>query len=267
MSKLQPLFNFFKRTLPMPLLVLVLKMNGKLRPAPQQRVFNAFDARVGSPKKILAGPFKGMTYIREARGSELLAKLLGTYELELNGAIDRMIRRQPDLVVDVGCAEGYYAIGLAVRIPAARIVAFDTDRYAQHLLKRLAKLNGVDSRTTPGNFCTPELLQRTIAPALRPSLVCDCEGFEQHLLRPDLAPDLARTDILVELHDAWIPGLQEEIRRRFSATHDIEQIDSRPRKAQDLQVPVNLTPQEIEQVICEARADGRQTWFYMTPRG
>ena len=71
---------------------------------------------------VHAGPFAGMRYVDRSVGSCFIPKLLGTYERELAPKIERICRRQPGLVVDVGAAEGYYAVGLAMRIPEARII-------------------------------------------------------------------------------------------------------------------------------------------------
>ena len=69
--------------------------------------------------QVQTGPFTGMHYIEEARSSALLPKLLGTYEDEspiptleafLAAAVPHRDRH--------GCAEGYYAVGLARRMPA-----------------------------------------------------------------------------------------------------------------------------------------------------
>ncbi len=75
---------------------------------------------------IAAGPFAGMRYLDASSGSVLGAKLLGCYEAELHGVVREVCAMQPDVVVDVGAAEGYYAAGFA-RFPAnaPRVVAFE----------------------------------------------------------------------------------------------------------------------------------------------
>jgi FkbM family methyltransferase len=48
--------------------------------------------------------------------------------------------------VDIGAAEGYYAVGLARSKPDARIVCFEAHKPAHYLLKHLATLNGLQNR-------------------------------------------------------------------------------------------------------------------------
>ena len=79
----------------------------------RRRVFE----RLGRPTTVLNGPFRGMKYLSRAYCSAVLPKLLGTYECELIPAIDRLARSDADRIVDIGAAEGYYAVGLALKVP------------------------------------------------------------------------------------------------------------------------------------------------------
>ena len=63
---------------------------------------------------VQQGPFRGLQYIDNSVGSTLPPKLMGTYERELIWVIDEMISTEPDIIIDIGAAEGYYAVGLAM---------------------------------------------------------------------------------------------------------------------------------------------------------
>ena len=106
------------------------------------------------------GVFKGMRY-PEARssGSALYPKLLGSYERELEPILETICQRPYGQVVDVGCAEGYYAVGLAMRMPSARVYAYDTNAEAIRLCRQLAQANNVENRVITGAFCDRETLR------------------------------------------------------------------------------------------------------------
>src|SRR5215208_3855790 len=72
---------------------------------------------VDTDLKVLSGIFAGMRYVRDAVGGQLYPKLLGTYELELVPVIQALNRKRVARIVDVGAAEGYYAVGLALCNP------------------------------------------------------------------------------------------------------------------------------------------------------
>ena len=100
---------------------------------------------------VQAGPFRGMTFLKESTEAGLAPKLLGCYESELSDVIEKIVARGYRHIIDIGCADGYYAVGLALRLPNASVYAFDTNERAQANCKALAVLNGVADRVTcPG---------------------------------------------------------------------------------------------------------------------
>lgn len=177
--------------------------------------------------RILQGPFAGMEYVSRATEGALTPRLLGAYESELHPALARFAAEAPDCVIDVGCAEGYYAVGLARLMPQATIYAYDIDPAARAACTELASLNGVSHRVVIGERFEPTGFE---AFAGRRCLVMvDIEGAEDDLLRPDLSPALAGMNLIVETHDVYRPGVLERLLERFSPTHDIERLDQQPK--------------------------------------
>jgi lipopolysaccharide biosynthesis glycosyltransferase len=177
--------------------------------------------------RVRSGPFTGMTFLRLPSSGHLGPMLLGAYECELQDALEELIGNAYETVVDVGCAEGYYAVGLARRLPHAAVHAFDIDPHAVALCRELAALNQVDRRVHLHGACTPEGLNTLIdKPTL---LIVDCEGHEIALLDPYRAPRLRQTDMIVELHDFIDPSISTTVTARFAHTHDISIVDVQPR--------------------------------------
>ena len=65
--------------------------------------------------RIAEGFFKGMIYHPVATCGNPGNKLIGTYEKELLPNLIVLHDNPPKCVFDVGAAEGYYAVGCAVR--------------------------------------------------------------------------------------------------------------------------------------------------------
>ncbi len=171
---------------------------------------------------VVQGPFKGMEYVRDATEGAHAARLLGSYESELHGHIEAFAAGGLDCVIDVGCAEGYYAVGLARLMPQVTVHAYDIAASARTACAQLAAKNGVADRVRIGETFTPTDFE---AFADRRCLVImDVEGAEDDLLRPDLSPALARMSLIVETHDAACPGVLARLRSRFAATHLIETV-------------------------------------------
>ena len=213
--------------------------------------------------KILSGPFAGMDYVGEATEGALAPRLLGSYESELHPAIVKFAGEGFDCVVDVGCAEGYYAVGLARLMPGATVYAYDIVEAARRACEELAAKNGVGDRVVVRETFTPEGFE---AFADRKCLVMmDVEGAEDDLLRPDLSPALARMSLIVETHDVYRPGVLARVTERFSATHDIQRLDQQGKSAP---LPDWLAAQgHLDHLIAVWEWRIRPTpWLVMTPK-
>src|SRR5258708_7517445 len=93
--------------------------------------------------RIRSGPFTGMRYGLMAVGSAYIPKLLGIYERELAPLIELVCSQMPECIIDIGAAEGYYAVGLAMRNTSARGIAFEAEEQRRASLLRTAELNEV----------------------------------------------------------------------------------------------------------------------------
>ena len=93
-------------------------------------------------RMVKEGPFKHLKYKDfTSHGSSIYPKLLGSYEAELHEFINLMLSKNLESVVDIGCAEGYYAVGFALKLKDIKVHAFDISEYAQKLCKEMSKLN------------------------------------------------------------------------------------------------------------------------------
>jgi hypothetical protein len=175
-------------------------------------------------ENVQSGPFKGMVYNGvTATECSRLPRLIGYYERTLRPVIDEIISCGYPLVIDVGCAEGYYAVGLAMQMPQTCVWARDTNPKAQANCAQLAALNGVADRVKIGGIIAHGDFD--ICSGQDTIVICDIEGAERKLLDPDKAPGLLQADILVESRECDDAGLTETLQKRFATTHDVERFD------------------------------------------
>ena len=227
--------------------------------------------------RVRCGPFAGMHYPDRAIHSAYLPKLLGSYERELTAVIEEVCARSPELIVDVGAAEGYYAVGFARRNPQARVIAFEATRLGRSALERTARMNGVLTRMRVGGRCHIAELQNALATGIgrprslhgcRAFVICDVEGDEKTLLDPAVVHGLRSAWVLAETHEFVQPGVTEELRQRFSATHRVEEIRQQPRSANEFPyrtLCTALLPRSyLEWAVSEWRPDV-MSWLWMKP--
>jgi SAM-dependent methyltransferase len=178
-------------------------------------------------QRVLSGPFEGMLYRGEVRRSASLPKLLGTYEIELYPTLRSVIEdRRYTRVIDLGCAEGYFLVGLALARTDWSVIGSDASNRALQRAGALATRNGVLSRVQLIGRCDhgqldPLLSENTF-------ILCDIEGAEYELLDPARCPRLAFADLLVEVHEFGHPGLSDELEARFRRTHEAARISICP---------------------------------------
>jgi hypothetical protein len=207
---------------------------------------------------VLHGPFQGMVYpsCTKARRN-LIPKVIGSYEEELQDWIASIRGDRYASIINVGSADGYYSVGLALNNPRTRVVAFDTDPWARHATNALAAENSVRNLEVL-SMCTPEWLTDN---AVDNSLIfADCEGYEAILLDPAKAPVLKHCDMMVETHEQPAPGVKQQLVDRFTKTHLISAIACRERNPDDYPELALIPTDRRKEVISEGR-HGPQTWL------
>jgi hypothetical protein len=207
--------------------------------------------------RVLDGPFKGLRYpSASSLHSCLLPKLLGTYEAELHDPIERLLRSgNYGAIVDVGVAEGYYAVGFAMRCPEARVFAYDIDPISKEMVFEMARTNGVADRVQFGQECTGMTLVELTQQFPRGLLISDSEGYELELLHAEAFAALARWDMLIETHDSLGCNITKELQQRARGIHRVSVIGWRRRAPRDY-----TGGDETARMISLAAMDEGRTW-------
>lgn len=168
---------------------------------------------------VMQGPLQGLDFLPQSAEGCHIAKLLGCYEQPLQPFIEEAINAQYPIILNIGCAEGYYAVGMARRMPNTKVLAFDLNPTAQTTCAELAAKNGVVDRLQVGALFKPE--DFAAYAGQRVLVLCDIEGAEGELLNPQAAPAMAGMDMIVESHECLKPGITQALIERFKATHHI----------------------------------------------
>jgi predicted O-methyltransferase YrrM len=218
---------------------------------------------------VAAGPFAGLKYGDVSQGSAYIPKLLGIYERELTPQVTEIVSLNPKLIVDIGAAEGYYAVGLARLIPSARVIGFEMEFKGRAALSAMAALNSVSDRVEVRGKCEAADLVNALGDETSAVVICDVEGYEVVLLDPVTVPGLSQNAILVELHDFLVPGLRDTIRSRFAATHEITLVTQEIRSREEFPwrtLGTALLPKSyLDWAVSEWRPVVME-WYWMVPK-
>ena len=169
---------------------------------------------------VLQGPLAGLEFISQSAEGCHIAKLLGCYEQPLQTHVEAAMDADYDAIINIGCAEGYYAVGMARKLKKTKTYAYDTNEEAQHACKELAEKNGVSDRVEVGAYFSHADFENF--EGRKTFLFCDIEGAEVELLDPKFANSLTSMDIIVEAHEGDRPGTVSLLIERFKETHSIE---------------------------------------------
>jgi hypothetical protein len=222
--------------------------------------------------RVAAGPFAGLRLLAPAPGDCEGPVLLGAFECETHAWLENEFARGWRIAVNVGSAAGFYSTGMAMRLPAATVHAFEMDPAWQEATRRSAEHNGVAARVQVHGTADAAALAALPVPADQGALVVsDCEGAERELLDPARVPWLTRSALCVELHDFAAPGATDVLRARFAATHELVIVEQVPRVPADWAARAGISVAEAAQLCDETRSWGEDLypgrWLLATPRG
>lgn len=181
------------------------------------------------------GPFAGMRLSRESwwSAADRGSMILGLYEQEVLRALSDL-QQDRTILVDVGAADGYYAIGCLKAGWVKHAYCFEISEHGRSAIRANAELNGcADDITILGEAKTGFLSELSKNFAVDPAqtlIIMDIEGAEEHLLDAEGLKSLSQATAIVELHehqvsDHFLANLEAEatkagLRVRYVTTQE-----------------------------------------------
>lgn len=222
---------------------------------------------------VRAGPFQGLRYpCAAAHGGALGPKILGTYEREIAPffeawAAEAVRAGAPpyDTLINIGSAEGYYAVGALRAGIARRAIGFELSPSARALAAAMAAENGVAERYEQRAACgRADLLDR---PPGRLLVLCDCEGYERALFDDAVARRLSGADVVIEVHEHLGASLGA-LRGAFAPTHEVTCVTSVSDRARADYPgpPAFLSAPLRERLLLAAELRAPMTWLIAQAR-
>jgi hypothetical protein len=156
------------------------------------------------------GPFKGMRLISDKWwGNDSVSMYFGLYEQEILNELASLSREQK-IFIDIGAANGYYAIGVLVGSLFEESICYELSDNGRDVIQRNAVLNGVSNKIEIRGAAQKDFFEQ-IPDGKRQQavLLIDIEGAEFELLTDRFFNAFRRSTIFVELHErAFADGQQ-----------------------------------------------------------
>lgn len=217
---------------------------------------------------VLDGPFKGMKYPKaKSYGSVFIPKLLGVYEFELDHLIKEIIETKYDVLIDVGCAEGYYAVGLAKYGNIKQVYAYDISHTARELCKEMATKNSVGDKIQIKEEFNEKEFNEIIEKHKNDKIlfILDVEGAEYEMFDFIFKKKIKNLDLLIELHDLFNVDITDKL-NKLSKDYNVERIFG----ISDFQRTIELNPKELKNtdfktkyyLLLEGRPE-QMKWYFI----
>ena len=225
--------------------------------------------------QVQYGVFKGM-YLANSQTwgiSDLGTKLLGMYELEVVNAIHALIQNKKNvLFVDIGAAEGYFAIGFQLSGFIKKTICFEQNSDSRNLIKMNSILNNVEKQIQIFSNVKKDLnffkiidYEKKKSDIDEVVFLCDIEGYEYELFFQSKIFDYIKGSFLViEIHDACndvTAGLKEHLSKEF----EIEEIRTTFRDTSKIIELEDFSDDDRSIIVSEGRSR-RGRWWLLSPK-
>ena len=152
--------------------------------------------------KVAYGPFKGMKLNSNVWWGklDLTNKMLGAYEDHVLHKILDFIQVTDGPFVDIGAADGYFAVGMAFGGHCDEVVAYEISASGRECLVANINANGCEDIVIAKNEADYKSLENLINAHESAVILVDIEGAEYDLLNNDVLELLKNCFIICELH-------------------------------------------------------------------
>lgn len=135
---------------------------------------------------------------------DLIPKILGEYEKDILEYIKYFLNDNKSVTfIDIGAADGYYAVGLARLKEINRVLAFETDSLGQKVIFENAILNNVSNKISIYGQASESIISLLEDLGETILFLIDIEGGEYELLTLSLLDKFKRNTFIIELHP-WL---------------------------------------------------------------
>ncbi|KWN83001.1 FkbM family methyltransferase [Burkholderia stagnalis] len=222
---------------------------------------------------IQHGPLAGFNLgaLATWRESDNGPKLLGFYEQEVCDVLARVASAR-DVFIDLGGADGYYAVGLVAKNFYRESHCFELEESSRANIAHNAANNNVADRVHVYGAATPSFAKDLAARGVdfsRAAVLVDIEGAEFDVLTSECLQQLQRAHIIIELHEFLRPDGKERLQELLELAGNLFNVHTLTTGARDpSQIPAlasgwNDTDRWL---LCSESRATLMTWLYLEPK-
>ncbi|MDY0922239.1 hypothetical protein [Leclercia sp. CFBP8987] len=216
------------------------------------------------------GPFTGLHLDRETWWGklDLGSQCLGLYEKEILNLIDAIEAGHYSTFIDIGAADGYYAIGMLVSGKVGRTICFEqTEKGRSVIAENWKKNNSVGELTIMGEANAASFAALNPVALENAFVLVDVEGFEFELLTNEVLSLLRSSTVVIEIHH-WMDNFlckYSNFLRHADSYFDVTVIERVERETSNLPELRDFTD-DNRLLLTSERRPGVMRFLKMTPK-
>lgn len=244
-------------------IVFMLKMEDKITQARREvlgrKVYEYYSG------KIAYGVFKGLEINNKSDWSgtkDIGPKVFGLYE---NQILKWIGQKKFDLLIDIGAADGYYALGMLYSNIASTAVTFEISFKDREICKASAITNGVlDKIIIKGEATSSEIIQ-VIKGHNHGLIIMDIEGGEYDLITREVLEAARNYYVVIEIHEVKNEEVKSSMLKLCQEFHNIEKLTGLERDFPTDKFIEQLTDNERALLVSEGRPYA-MSWVALSPK-
>ena len=219
---------------------------------------------------VAYGPFKGMKLPKDVwwAKNDCITQMLGIYEEHVLRRLISFSKLGAKRFIDVGAADGYFAVGLAYSKIYAEIHAFEIAQKGRERIRENAKMNSCEGSVHIFGEASFATMEELVGRGPKSAILIDIEGAEYEFLDDKMLNLFSHSFVICELHPWRIENgekLQADLFTRAEEKFRVEII------VREYYTP-NLFP-ELNELSDEERlitvGEGRERnmqWLVLSPK-
>lgn len=220
--------------------------------------------------RVSYGPFAGMQISPVAwwDQTDLASKILGFYELEVLKVLSSVDRARYHFFVDLGAADGYYAIGALRAGLFQKAFCFEMSERGREVIRANADLNDISDSVAIFGYADSRFHESLPEGSLSSTVVLiDIEGGEFDLLTDELLVRLKDAMLVIELHEFMVGDGAAKLKRLVDRLERVYKLHWLTTGARDLSgfESLSVLNDTDRWLLCSESRTQRMKWVVCEP--
>ena len=218
------------------------------------------------------GPFKGLKLSEKVWWShtDMGSILFGFYEKEiLEEVLKTSINKEKKNFIDIGAADGYYAIGVLKSNLYDHSYCFELTKKGREVIKENSILNNVFKKisihgevdTLLSNYLPFYILNNSL-------ILIDIEGHEFNLLSLEFLKEIKYAKVIIEIHEYFHEDgvrMLEELKKKLKIFFEIKEITTQQRNLAPFIELDNFSDSD-RWLLCSEGRYKKGKWLILNPK-